>query len=364
MVLIRDFKVKLKLINDIFKGKCCKCNVDFLKLPVLQFHHPDPNKKTTSWRKIRRRSYKHIVKKLTKDNVILLCSNCHLKEQAKIYYNYYGLITFKDLFLLSAEKIRDLIIQKTSMINIKLERMHKREKIKEWIKKRYVVEQLYDGKCIACGNSDLTSLAFHHLDVNYKNNKSKWGDLETYNSEKIMEILIKENTVTICSNCHTILHSRFHEFAHEILNDFFSILDVKRYLKKIRNDYENISKNIQNFKFRFNNINFRSPLELEIPHTEVWKIHLLKMFYYMKYKNIDFFKVYDLKPILKISIRHIYKHLHKFIEKKLIGINNPHSHFRKYILTDLGHEKIKQLKNDYKELDIEIENEVFKLLNE
>lgn len=359
MTLIRDFKLKLKLINDNFKGKCCKCNIDFLKLPVLQFHHPDPNEKSHSWRKIRRRSYEYILKKLIEDSVILLCSNCHLKEQAKIYDNYYELITFKDLFLLSAEKIRDLIIQKTSMINKKLERMHKREKIREWIKKRYVVEQLYDGKCIACGNSDLISLEFHHLNVNSKHNKSKWEYLETCNSKKIMEILIKENIVCICSNCHTILHSRFHEFAHEILNGFFNILDVKKYLKKIRNDYGRIKTNIQNFKF--NDINFRSPLELEIPHTEVWKIHLLKIFYYMKYKNTDFFKVYDLKPVIKISIKHIYKHLHRFIEMKFIGINNPNSHYKKYFLTDLGHEKIKQLKDIYKGLDIELQNEVFSL---
>ena len=69
-----------------------------------------------------------------KDKVILLCANCHLKQQANVFYEYKDLILQKNIFSLKTKEINQKIFDKTSHIPEKLERMHIRQKIREWMK--------------------------------------------------------------------------------------------------------------------------------------------------------------------------------------------------------------------------------------
>ena len=315
--LIRQYRKKLRLILSIYEGKCSSCGLDSIYLPVFQFHHPNPKQKTTSWRKIRGRNYKFIKNKLKLEAVILLCSNCHLKTQAKVLSKFIHLILKKDLFKLNPDEINKLIINRTKNIPNKLERMHIREKIKEWIKKRYIIEQLYNGKCIGCGNSDLFDLEFHHTNPKI-DNKVKWDKLENLDSETILRQLINQNCICICSNCHSLLHSRYTDFAEEILKDFYSNDIILQKVKLIRSHLERLLNNISNFNFHQKNLKINPPLVLEIPHTDNWKIHILKIYYYNQLVQSELFKAYDLKEILEISIRHVYKHLNRFIKNGYI----------------------------------------------
>lgn len=59
-------------------------------------------------------------------------------------------------------------------------------------------------KCIACGETDIACLDFHHIDKNEKEVtiptaiKNKWGE------ERILKEINK--CVVLCSNCHRKLH--------------------------------------------------------------------------------------------------------------------------------------------------------------
>lgn len=75
---------KLKEMAVNYKGgKCENCGYDRC-IGALEFHHKDPNQKdfgisgtkqTASWKKI----------KAEVDKCVLLCSNCHREEHARIY---------------------------------------------------------------------------------------------------------------------------------------------------------------------------------------------------------------------------------------------------------------------------------------
>jgi hypothetical protein len=79
---IRDNKTKLKIILEYFKGKCYKCDTDITSLPALDFHHTDDSIKTISWWNLRGRSYNNVIRNLKRENVIILCANCHILENA------------------------------------------------------------------------------------------------------------------------------------------------------------------------------------------------------------------------------------------------------------------------------------------
>lgn len=71
------------------------------------------------------------------------------------------------------------------------------------------------------------------------------------------------------------------------------------------------------------------------------------------------FKVYNLEEVLKITIRHIYKHLHRFIEK---GYIEKYQKIRgRYRFTDLGIRKIKEIEDTFVLISEEIKRNIVKL---
>ena len=326
---IYNYKKKLIVVLKFFNGKCSKCDIDIINLPAFQFHHPYAKFKTKKWRKIKGKNLQEIFEWIKRDRVDLLCANCHNSEQAVIYEDYKSLISKRNIFKMSAEEINKLIIKSSSQLSNKLDRMHVREKIKEWIKKRFVIEKLYNGQCIGCGEItvkyDLSALEFHHKDPNQKKREFKWNVIEHLDSKQIIDFLIKEQCVCLCANCHNFIHSRFAEFVDEALEgleDFIS-LDNKTYLsEKIRELYQKIIKRINLYKIKINENDNLTPLIKEIPHTKIWKVHLLKIYYYTQITENSSFKAYDLGNILEITMRHVYKHLNNFIKKRLIVKDN------------------------------------------
>jgi len=64
---------KLKAV-ELMGGKCCKCGYN-RNLSALDFHHLDPCDKEYNWHQVCKKSWKTILKELSK--CILVCKNCH-----------------------------------------------------------------------------------------------------------------------------------------------------------------------------------------------------------------------------------------------------------------------------------------------
>lgn len=77
--LERAREVKRKLV-EYMGGKCQHCNGIFHDV-VYDFHHIDPETKEVS-ANLRHRSYESALKEVNK--CIMLCSNCHRTEHARL----------------------------------------------------------------------------------------------------------------------------------------------------------------------------------------------------------------------------------------------------------------------------------------
>jgi hypothetical protein len=76
-------KARAKFMRSIIEkgGKCSECGLDLvLNFFAADFHHLNPELKTSEISKILDRSWESIKKEL--EGCILLCSNCHRKEHS------------------------------------------------------------------------------------------------------------------------------------------------------------------------------------------------------------------------------------------------------------------------------------------
>lgn len=357
--LIRQNRKKLNIIILKYNGKCSECGIDDSILPALQFHHQDPKIKSISWRDIKNRSYNYIIKKFEEENIEVLCSNCHNKQQALVFDKYSNIILQQNLTLQTPEEINFIILNSTKDVLKKLDRMHLRAKIREWIKKRYIIERLYEGRCVGCREvsveNNLTALEFHHYNAEIEH-KLKWESLEALDTSLIMKQLINQKCLCLCSNCHSLIHSRFSEFAIEILNKFYSQDLLKQKVEEIERKYNEIFNNISSFEVKHEVLKSKPLLKLSLPHTDNWIIHLLKIYYFSRKFEERSFKAYDLEKVLNISIRHIYKHLNNFIKQGYIEKSKLLK--GKFSFTDSGLAKVKEIESNYNSLANKIKNTI------
>jgi hypothetical protein len=256
LYLVKNFRKKYKVISRNYHGKCYNCDTNITKLPALEFHHLNPKQKVYSWRSLRGKNYEATVNLLKKEDVIVLCKNCHILINSTFFQNFRSLILQIPLFLNSQEKL-DFINEalnnhwfiKTKIKNDKYYKARTRYKIKNWIKKRYIIEKLYDGRCIGCckinTKNNLPSLGFHHLNASKKNLVSKWDKISKYNITRIYDLLIEEKCVCLCSNCHSLIHSK------SFINNLNDIIDPRSQIliQSIMTDYNRIENNIKNLSF-------------------------------------------------------------------------------------------------------------------
>ena len=257
---IIKYKKKLRLLFEIqngkFKGKCftSSCSTDFLYLPTFDFHHP--SKKNHSWIKLLKKKYQTLKDLLEEDGVFPLCKNCHAPKQQSILLDYKNLILSQYLFRNKSGKQKntkeisnmiDEAILNYPNLKDKLEKDsqyigHVKYMIKSWIRKRAIVEQLYGGKCINCGETNLSSLTFHHMNPEKKKDISSEA-FRKFSIKQLANKMIQEECICLCANCHTMSEATiFREHSEEI---FVDMEKKEIYVKRINYFYEKLTKNIQ-----------------------------------------------------------------------------------------------------------------------
>ena len=244
---IRCLRKEYKLLNEmndgIYGGKCSNtsCNTDFKRLPALNFHHEEKRIKTTTWNEIMHKKYYEIKNTLESQKVKPICNNCHLPENAKIFNDFKDTILKKDLFTYSSQDIDKFLSLKVAKFvkehNTNYTAASLKLEVRRWIKKRSVIEQVFNGKCISCEEDRLPSLQTHHTNQDLKVNE--WGDISRkWNiKELINDFIIEEECVCLCGNCHAMITTKnFENNIKEILGE--------KYIQEVKADYNKINRAI------------------------------------------------------------------------------------------------------------------------
>ena len=249
--------------------------------PFIRFSSYKSIKKTISWWKIKGRSYPKIVNKIKSEEVRVLCVNCHILERAFVYQKFNDFILKNNLFQYSPEELEekiDYLIYNHFETNERVSRNPQyisdaKFKIKIWIKKRIIIEELYGGKCIGCRNisvqDNLPAFNFHHLIMDHQGKKTNWRDIKRYDIKDIVNLLHNESCVCLCANCHRMYHNI--NFKRNI--DIILSKDKAREAKLI---FEYISSNLKDFQFK--KIEIRDPFQKKIKYGEIWKEYLANLF--------------------------------------------------------------------------------------
>ena len=254
---ITNFKKQIKVITYLFEQQCHNCHEGLQILPAMQFHHLNPSSKNYTWRTLRARNIDEIIRIIKNENLQVLCKNCHVCEEVTNYDKYKEIILSEKLSINNAGDI-DGIIYNEIRNNIKYKsdyhkgaqhRARIKYRIKKWVKKRLVIEILYNATCVGCGDINivekLPTLEFHHLNPSIK--EFKWEHISKYNINKIINILKNEDCICLCKNCHSLVHSIiFEQFFNEIFEKDTSTINL------VEEKYFNLKENIENFSFEDN----------------------------------------------------------------------------------------------------------------
>ncbi|MGB5912143.1 MAG: hypothetical protein WBH31_13200, partial [Promethearchaeia archaeon] len=366
---IRGLRKKLRLILELFNGKCNKCDTNLLYLPSFEFHHVNKLSKKKSWRKINYKAYNELKQWIINEKVIILCGNCHLKQQSKYFNEFKELVLKENLFNYSQDKIEGLLdnaIKNSPSCKDIREKSKIKYQIKRWIRKRYVIEQLYDAKCVACGlkaNKNLPSMVFHHLDESVKD--FTWFDLRDFDCVEILDLLIKEKCICMCSNCHSILHSNYPHHVKEIMKGLYTEKGIETFTLKLDTILNSINQNITGFKFNLEKVNFNSPLKYEIDQNDIWKTKTLKIFLYCKQIKQNEFRTNDIMILFNNNYHSAYEIITKLLEKgylnKVIRDGFTQNYFA---FNNKGLRKVNEFKQKFMHIMGKIHEELENLNNE
>jgi len=250
-----------------------------------------------------------------KEGVIPLCRNCHSLENAEIFKKFKGIILKEDLFHYSPEEIHQII---NDFVKLKVRNYVKNYKFRvlEWVKKRFIIEKFYNGRCVGCKKvniySNLPALEFHHKSKREEEiDKIRWANIKKYEIKNIAQLLKKQNCICLCSNCHTLLHSsQFRNVVDDILEKNYSIR-FNSYLKELLN-------NINEFKVQW--LDFKDPLRILFKPGEAWKKYILQCYSIVLNECTNIFTPKKILSNIKVSKRHLKRVIENLKEKKLIKI--------------------------------------------
>jgi len=193
--------------ND--QNRCQICNeVGIINLPMLDFHHPDPELSTESareegfWRSVRYKNWSIIKNEIIKQKVIVICRNCHMKLQSNFFYKYIDII----LQIHVPISITPILIPDHAI----------RQGIQRIVRKKLIILDLWKGTCTICGfgisfnNIDnLPALEIHHSNPLTKTQAISHYFKTVSDMIKLRNIILNENCTCLCRNCHIMIQSTF-----------------------------------------------------------------------------------------------------------------------------------------------------------
>ena len=347
---VSKMKMKLYLLENL--GSTCLCKKDLIEiLPSVSFHHPT-DKKTYTWSEGREQNEDQyiILKKLKSDGAIPLCANCHKLETASLFRKYKDLILTNNLFDKSTNNIINLI-ETTIKNETAIRKSHIRKHIKRWIRKRYIIEKLFEGKCQCCGNVDINNLpafVMHHIGKH--EDTSRWKDISDNDCEEIINTILKERIIFICSNCHRTIHSVFHKYVEEIL-EMYSEEYVEKIKKHITERYYKFKGLLDDYDYNFKESDIRSPLKVYIfSNQDSWKLYLIQFYYVMKKLQISSFRRDDFSHFFHINVRNVTNWIPVLLEMGFIKIEIPTlSQYHYYTFTQKGLKMIERIEIENKD---------------
>ena len=267
--LRKEYKLLIEMNGGSYGGKCSNpsCNTDFKRLPAFDFHHEEKKIKTTTWNEIMHKKYDEIKNTLESQKVKPICKNCHLPENAKIFNDFKETILKKDLFTYSSHDIDKFLNLKVNKFvkenNTNYTAASLKIEVKRWIKKRAVIEQVFNGMCISCAEKRLPSLQMHHNNQDLK--VHRWGDISRkWNiKELINDFVIEEECVCLCGNCHAMLNTiNFEKNVGKVLGEKY-VLEVKADYNKIKGAIMKNSSRIKKIKKSIIKLNVKDHLNEE-----------------------------------------------------------------------------------------------------
>ena len=112
----------------------------------------NPNSKNYSWRGLRRRNTDEIIRIIKNENLQVLCKNCHTCEEITNFVKFREIILSEKLSInnigqiddMIYEEIKNNIIYREERLKGAQHRARIKYRIKKWIKKRIVIEFLYN----------------------------------------------------------------------------------------------------------------------------------------------------------------------------------------------------------------------------
>jgi hypothetical protein len=354
------YKRKLDVVKSLYELNCPTCDLNFLTyLPAISFHHLK-ERKTYSWGDNKSYDADFIKKRFEEDGVQAICENCHRLETATIFSDYKHLILNPKLFNFTAKEINKMIENELNNLDSKT-KAFKRKYIKRFIRKRYINEIIYQGRCIGCNGEyvkfNLPALDFHHRLK--EDEPSRWRDIADKKCEDILQLLIREEIVQICTNCHRMIHTKYHKRIAAIFEEYATESEILELQKGVSSMRERIIQNVYNFKFNLSHIS--NPLEEKsFSRQDAIKLRILQINYLMQKIGIDSFRRNDFEVFTHINIRNIDTWIPRFLEIGLLEVDKPiTSQYQYYKLTTKALNYVRNLEDKYPQKARKIRDKIY-----
>ena len=311
---------------------------------------------------------------------LILCRNCHKLETSKLHKYFKEFLNKEDLFYdvegrnRPAEDIIRLIqkVIKNHIMNNEGKRRSKKikrynivvtQKLKIWVKKRAVIEQLY-GKnyiCPCCRDisikNNLASFEFHHANKTiFKKSKNKTyfkGAFETLDEKELIERLIKEECICICANCHKLITTKHFKDNIESIIGWKYVKQVNEYHERLAKGVEKAHRKILQVKnlLETNEFKINNTLKPMVDKYKIWKRNFVLI--YLKCKDTNrTFTSKDVTEALKFYNNWFNIIKSELLKRNLISEENYQNkttdNYYRYKLTEKGNKTARKIIKDWK----------------
>ena len=365
-------RIKLYVIKNIYGGKyniggkgyCPECyktgfviNTDVSRLEALEFNHNGSNKIHEYTAKIFydlfTQSYgdpyflEKLIAKMESEKVDLFCRNHHNLHHSKYFKYFKYLINWNDIYSVSPILIHLIIrISVNSFYLTKNLPKDLKKNIRRSIlinlKKRYIIDTLYSGKCPICeeflAKNHLPVFQGHHENEQYKKHEVSYLFRTGLSCSEIVKILKAEHVGFICGNCHTVIQN-FRDFS--ILNQIY---DNEEIINKIHDDYDRVLNKFKPIKDE--NSLIKDPFSKN-PLINDNVIRYLFAIYKI-FKNGDEINTNTLSIYLGVSsraVRHFFYDRYNLLNPFINIWQKKPKTLKKYSLTDYGKKTIALLQH-------------------